>query len=127
LLAWYFSQVWPSSVGVHKPFYFLLTPSYWFPKDIASSSSRRDDSACLGDNRVQAEESPASKDDIPVEEANERILGAPTVTVKNLRKTFGKNRVINDLNFNMYENQIFCLLGHNGAGKASLFLVFSLL
>jgi hypothetical protein len=34
LLAWYFSQVWPSEFGVAKPFYFPLLPEYWFPKVI---------------------------------------------------------------------------------------------
>jgi ABC-type multidrug transport system ATPase subunit len=45
------------------------------------------------------------------------VLGAPTVIVNNLRKTFSGQVAVDDLSFNMYQNQIFALLGHNGAGK----------
>jgi ABC-2 type transport system ATP-binding protein len=52
-----------------------------------------------------------------VEVVNEKLLGSPTVEVSKLRKTFGSQVSVNDLSFKMYENQIFALLGHNGAGK----------
>jgi ABC-type polysaccharide/polyol phosphate transport system ATPase subunit len=58
-------------------------------------------------------------DAIPIEIVDERVLGPPTVVVKNLRKSFGSFVALNDLTFDMYENQIFALLGHNGAGKVS--------
>lgn len=53
------------------------------------------------------------------ERANDLALGKPTVVVHQLRKTFGRNTVVNNLSFTMYENQIFSLLGHNGAGKVT--------
>ena len=56
---------------------------------------------------------------IPTEKVNESLLGAPAVVVNRLRKTFGSQVSVNDLSFSMYENQIFALLGHNGAGKVS--------
>lgn len=59
------------------------------------------------------------KKDIPIEAANEALLGAPTIKVNHLFKSFGKNRVVNNLSLRMYENQIFALLGHNGAGKTT--------
>lgn len=57
------------------------------------------------------------KSAVPTEKVSERLLGAPTVVVDKLKKTFGENTVVNNLSFSMYENQIFALLGHNGAGK----------
>lgn len=39
--------------------------------------------------------------------------------MQNLRKTFGSFTAVNDLSLKMYENQIFALLGHNGAGKST--------
>ena len=62
---------------------------------------------------------------IPMEKVNESLLGAPTVVVNKLRKTFGPQVSVNDLSFSMYENQIFALLGHNGAGKVSTLLQLS--
>lgn len=47
------------------------------------------------------------------------------VQVESLNKYFSETNkiVINNISFNLYENQITSLLGHNGAG---LFLVFIL-
>lgn len=29
VLAWYFSNIWPSEFGTHKPWYFIFLPTYW--------------------------------------------------------------------------------------------------
>jgi ATP-binding cassette, subfamily A (ABC1), member 3 len=34
-------------------------------------------------------------------------------------KNFGAKKVIDDLSVNFYGGEIFCLLGHNGAGKST--------
>jgi ATP-binding cassette subfamily A (ABC1) protein 3 len=42
------------------------------------------------------------------------------VSVRGLSKSFGFNgsfKAVDNLGFDMFENQVFCLLGHNGAGK----------
>lgn len=50
-----------------------------------------------------------------MERANEIIK------ISNLRKEFngGDTVAVKDLSVNMYNNQIFALLGHNGAGKTT--------
>ena len=132
-LAWYFSQVWPSSIGVPKPFYFILLPSYWFPTDprnvktteTVSGIQLRDSSSNLG----TAEDGAANPtpEACPEEAVNESLLGLPTVVINRLRKTFGTQLAVNNLSFKMYENQIFALLGHNGAGKVrKLFVSLSM-
>lgn len=102
-LTWYFYQILPSEYGVQKPFYFLIQPSYWFPKNSSSES-------------IEDVEEGVK---YPLEQVNEKVFGAPSVVVEKLRKTYGPKRVINNLSFKMYENQIFSLLGHNGAGKST--------
>jgi ABC-type multidrug transport system ATPase subunit len=37
----------------------------------------------------------------------------------NVSKYFGEKKVIDNLSINFYESEIFCLLGHNGAGKST--------
>lgn len=96
-------------MGVPKPFYFPVMPSYWFPIE----SKPLDDGPSPMHGSV--EEGTAPK--IPIETVNESILGPPVIIVNKLRKTFGEQVAVNDLSFKMYENQIFALLGHNGAGK----------
>ena len=44
---------------------------------------------------------------------------------KNVSKTFGKIKALDDVNFNLYKGKIHGLLGENGAGKSSLMNVLS--
>ena len=40
--------------------------------------------------------------------------------IKNLSKVYSTGKkAVDDLSLNMYQNQIFVLLGHNGAGKTT--------
>ena len=36
-----------------------------------------------------------------------------------MTKRFGSFVAVNNLNLNLYKNEIFCFLGHNGAGKTT--------
>lgn len=40
------------------------------------------------------------------------------IVIRNLVKVFGKKKVVNGLSLTLYSDQIFVLLGHNGAGKS---------
>ena len=42
------------------------------------------------------------------------------IDVKNISKTIGKNKLINDISFNIDEGTIVGLVGRNGAGKTTL-------
>ena len=39
--------------------------------------------------------------------------------VKNLEKTFGNNKVLNNISFDVYRGEVLCILGPNGAGKTT--------
>ena len=128
VLAWYFSHVWFTKVGVPKPWYFPLKPSYWFPKSqleaqLQYANSEEKEGKVKEVLEVLEEGSNVAAGEgvppIPIEPVDESITGNPTVIVQKLCKSFGVQKVLNDLSFNMYENQIFALLGHNGAGKVS--------
>jgi len=43
----------------------------------------------------------------------------PAIEITNLRKTFGKNVAIDDVNLSIEEGEIFGILGPNGAGKTT--------
>ncbi len=43
----------------------------------------------------------------------------PTVELRNLCKTFGSLRAVDDVSFEVYPGEIFGLLGPNGAGKTT--------
>jgi len=119
VLAWYCAQIWPSEIGVRKPFWFPLDPNYWSGSNgkggKASSSSN---TSPLVGNEIESQATNAEK--IPAEAANEAVLGKPSVSINKLKKTWDSGQIaVNGLSFDMYANQIFCLLGHNGAGKTT--------
>ena len=42
------------------------------------------------------------------------------IQLQNLTKKFGNFKAVNDLSLSIKENEVFCLLGHNGAGKTTV-------
>ena len=47
------------------------------------------------------------------------------ITVKNLKKSYGTNQVLNGISFSLEEGQIIGLLGPNGCGKTSLIKILT--
>ena len=102
VLAWYVEQVMPKQFGVRRPVLFLFYPSYWrsfFPNSHLGYGS-------LGSEEVGAGEN---------EEAVATGMEA-RVVIKSLVKQYAgaERRAVDELSLSMYENQITCLLGHNG-------------
>jgi len=49
-----------------------------------------------------------------------KISSGDFLQIKNLKKEFEDGKIaVDDLNLNIYNNEIFALLGHNGAGKST--------
>lgn len=46
--------------------------------------------------------------------------GKPIVEVKNITKGFGKKKVLDDISFNVYNNEILLVIGFSGTGKSTL-------
>jgi len=122
LLTFYLENVFPGQYGTPLKWNFPFKPSYWrglanpdqnFEKTKYSTSrmeSARSKEGDVSENMEFFEEEPTDSKCI--------------VKVNDLSKTFklshGKTKkAVRQLNFNMYENEIFVLLGHNGAGKTT--------
>ena len=51
-------------------------------------------------------------------------MNEPSVSVRNLTKSFGNRKVVDDLSFDVQKGEVFALLGHNGAGKSTTIDLF---
>jgi ABC-type Na+ transport system ATPase subunit NatA len=115
-LGWYLELVLPSSYGVRRPFYFFLLPSYW--------GCRKPKVWCQenADERNRPRETEAANFELVGTEC-----GPPKVIISDLVKRYKKigSNAVDHLSLNLYENQITCLLGHNGAGKTSAISVMT--
>eukprot|EP01052_Picozoa_sp_SAG31_P004874 SAG31_NODE_207_length_20316_cov_20.465400_4_plen_1865_part_00 len=131
LLAVYLSFVLPGEYGVRRSPFFLFQHCIAQCQrcrnrsvGVAESSS----SILLGShvgsqNARESENHSTATMEAPVQEAVRRNAGDPKVIISHLRKVYeGKKETVavKDLNLRLYEDQIFSLLGHNGAGKSSV-------
>lgn len=99
MLMIYIEQVFTGSIGVAKPWYFPISPII---KMFKGKNNNSDGS--------QKEKSKVSNEDFEQEPSGMKA----GIKIVNLSKTFGKDTAVNQLNLNIYEDQITVLLGHNG-------------
>ena len=125
IVGWYLNQVVPSQFGTKLPWHFPFHSSYWFPVVTNADTSTVFNAVGLSNSLMDNEVAEGAEKGIPTEIPNETLLGKPSVTVNKLKKTYGETTVVNEISFNMYENQIFALLGHNGAGKTTTISMLS--
>ena len=104
LLMTYIEQVFTGDIGVAKPWYFPITPII----RLFNKKQLIDDFA--GKPRQTLSSEDYEKDPMNLKAG---------IKIVDISKTFGKSTVVDQLNLNMYENQITVLLGHNGAGKTT--------
>eukprot|EP01135_Chromosphaera_perkinsii_P008902 Nk52_evm12s1524 gene=Nk52_evmTU12s1524 len=145
---WYINTLFhtpvPSRASGRFPVYFPVSPSFWtgkferlerkednlFEGHIHGNEegfTHRDYGKCsTGDSNTSGGES-EDLNSRGVERQRSTLFCEreprhlfPIVQLKNVRKVYGENVVLNNLNLNFYEGQITCLLGQNGAGKTTL-------
>lgn len=106
ILAWYLDKVIKNQFGTSERWYFCCTPRYW----CGGKGSRAAVHMTPGEMGPQTGE---------VQPVSEQLRSKMGVEVLGLTKTFGEHVAVNHLSLEMYEGQIFVLLGHNGAGKTT--------
>ncbi|EAR92762.2 ABC transporter family protein (macronuclear) [Tetrahymena thermophila SB210] len=126
ILYFYLDQVIPNEYGVSKhPLFFVIN---LFKKSDKTSSNRlksKNNSLIqpLNQNdeeQVSVFQNPQDTSSALFHEVypNEKNLPA-RVIIKSLQKVFGDFTAVDKISINLYESNIFCLLGHNGAGKTT--------
>ena len=106
ILAWYFERVVPSSVGIRLPLLFFLRPDYWFPPALN-----------VTDEEKAREEAAQGVEAVP-----EEMRSQVGVRIANIFKNYTSGyffapqtkAALEGVTLNLYQDQIFGLLGHNG-------------
>ncbi len=130
ILALYFNEVLPTEWGTQRPWYFLVTKSFWCPERVNSNSSKArltsyDHSNPEQRSAIEMAENPniSPLEGDHIEPVSEEFANRPGVKVRHLRKEYGSKLdgvplkvAVKDFSLDFYEGEITCLLGHNGAG-----------
>jgi ATP-binding cassette subfamily A (ABC1) protein 3 len=109
LLAAYLEAVWPTEWGVKRKWYFLFTKEFWCRR---KSTVYQND---LGKETVQWPDSVENVDSALESQKN----NGKAMIVRGLSKRFQNKIAVDGLDLDIFEGQIFALLGHNGAGKTT--------
>uniref|UniRef100_A0A4W3GUN1 ATP-binding cassette sub-family A member 1-like n=1 Tax=Callorhinchus milii TaxID=7868 RepID=A0A4W3GUN1_CALMI len=114
LLVLYIEAVFPGQYGIPKPWYFLVTKSYW-----CGSSSQNKEELTFQGKQDEGRFSISNIYNVFIEPQPHNLkLG---ISIQNLVKIYktGKKIAVDGLSVNFYEGQITSFLGHNGAGKTT--------
>ena len=115
ILALYCDRTIPSRYGSRLPFYFICMSSFWKKKEVDTS-------------RVEIAKQFTEMDLETYEDTKDKYANSqPSIAIRQLRKHFeplfkksgSVVKAVNGVSLNMYEGEVFCLLGHNGAGKTT--------
>jgi len=127
VLAWYFDAVMPKEFGTRLPWYFPVSPAYW-KKTLCGSRGRAGglgmEEALLPSGVRDEDDDDSFQHSPDVESVPPEMESRVGIKIRKLYKEFPSHtsepfKAVNQLDLNMYQGQIFVLLGHNGAGKTT--------
>lgn len=128
IIALYIDNVFYSK----RPWYFIVSPTYWRGAPKVSSNKTKQSSK----NKENIKGSDYEVDDVDEDVAAEELMirsgdipVSKAVVLNRLSMTYSKNkymccgkqsfRAVKDVCVSLEDGQLFCLLGHNGAGKST--------
>ncbi|XP_076233119.1 cholesterol transporter ABCA5 [Calliopsis andreniformis] len=120
-LAYYFDSVIPSEYGIKRSAWFCFTPGFWCQRKAPRVPSSNGESNSF---------IPGEETNRDIEPVVREMKGREAIRIVDLYKSYQKCRkaeikAVNGINLTIYEGQITAILGHNGAGKTSLFNILT--
>ncbi|GAA0140734.1 ATP-binding cassette [Lithospermum erythrorhizon] len=127
MLALYFDNILPNSCGVGKPLHYFLKPSYWtgVEREVQNLEKEAPASSTYGEDESVVEEKYTVRRQVEQGNVDENVA----VQLRGLAKTYtsfkiippklAKFKALKGMWINFAKDQLFCMLGSNGAGKTT--------
>ncbi|CAK9823283.1 Cholesterol transporter ABCA5 [Anthophora retusa] len=120
-LAYYFDSVIPTEYGTKRSAWFCFMPRFWCQRKTPRVPSSNGESNSF---------IPGEETNRDIEPVVREMKGREAIRIVDLYKSYQKCRkaeikAVNGINLTIYEGQITAILGHNGAGKTSLFNILT--
>jgi hypothetical protein len=119
VLAWYSAQVFGASLGMNRKPWFFLTPEFW---GMESEDDRK-----LAELRAMQEGTGTQQRNSSLAQqflSQDRLVTEQFLSLKNnelrtykLSKSYENTSALKECTLKMHAGEVFCLLGHNGAGQ----------
>ena len=144
-LGFYLQNILPKKYGISLPPYFIFTKSYWgfdnesnnknidyrkdnnfhieILNDVINTKSFNDNNEQSINQKIlcSSQLNSKSRNINNFFEKNKKYENydnnKDVIRINNIKKSFGNNLILDNLSFELYKDEIFVLLGHNGAGK----------
>ena len=119
-LGYYLQNVLPHDYGVRKPWYFIFKKCFCKRKSQINILNQGE-SSNIQDNDDIFTNLPINENFQSEEIYKDMTNPKDCFKIRNLVKQFEDGKIaVDNVNLNFYKNEIFALLGHNGAGKTTM-------
>jgi len=128
-LGYYFQNVLPQSFGIRKPWYFIFKKIFCIKSKKQRYNANYDGGkiSINSDNNNEIFMNNPLNENFQSEEIYKDMVNPKdSLRIKKLVKKFDDGKVaVNQVDLNLYKNEIFALLGHNGAGKTTMISILT--
>ena len=142
-LGYYLDNVISHDFGIPKPWYFLFTKDYWNSfktknkplginvndRIISEKSNKEKNRKETGEDLILNDENNlyGNSSNFESEEIHKNKYSHHEIfKIRKIVKIFGDGKkAVNEVNLNLYKDEIFALLGQNGAGKTTLISILT--
>ena len=119
-LGYYLQNVLPHDFGIRKPWYFIFKKLFCIKKKKSEYNNQAEDFNNTENDDIFGN-LPVNENFQSEEIYKDMTHPKDTYRIRNLVKQFGDGKIaVNHVDLNFYKNEIFALLGHNGAGKTTM-------
>ena len=119
-LGYYLQNVLPHDFGIRKPWYFIFKKLFCIKNKKSEYHNQTEETNNLESDDIFGN-LPVNDNFQSEEIYKDMTHPKDTFRIRNLVKQFGDGKIaVNHVDLNFYKNEIFALLGHNGAGKTTM-------